>query len=307
MILLHAGYVENQFLVWGETPLEIPGDPTRKKKKSTKNSNRLSPYDAGMASLSEMVSSIDGTLDASQWKGRKIFAWLPTYEDKPAASSPLIDEGPSKKTGMAWRFWQVTALELTLENTVRLLCRCIGKELLSPGILIGSDLAFWAAALRFAGSLVARQQYLPDLIQYRETYCSAWKPVIQSDDRETLSKLARAMPAVCRAYSLDGNQEPSGHPLPLLTGFIEILVDYLARSGGSEKLAPAPEKKSAKTRKTSFDSLHDQWIYALRSRDGILRGEEAELQCFFQQVQEWRRSITLSADQRQLKFPPDDN
>ena len=58
----------------------------------------------------------------------------------------------------------------------------MGKEVLAPGVVIGKDLAFWAAALRFAGSLATRQRFLPGLKEIQGTYCARWEPMFKAQE-----------------------------------------------------------------------------------------------------------------------------
>jgi len=56
-----------------------------------------------------------------------------------------------------------------------LLGACVGKEMLAPGIIIGRDLAFWTIAIRLAGSLVAREGFLPGLQEIQGSYYAHWE------------------------------------------------------------------------------------------------------------------------------------
>jgi SNF2 family DNA or RNA helicase len=49
-----------------------------------------------------------------------------------------------------------------------------------------------------------------------------------------------------------------------------------------------------KTQRQSFDSLHDQWLHALRSVDGRLEGEPEELAKLADQIREWRRPVSVA-------------
>ena len=55
------------------------------------------------------------------------------------------------------------ARPLTPAEAIELLAACAGKQVLKPGVVVSADLAWWAAALRFALALVAREQFLPGL------------------------------------------------------------------------------------------------------------------------------------------------
>jgi hypothetical protein len=47
-------------------------------------------------------------------------------------------------------------------------------------------------------------------------------------------------------------------------------------------------------RRPSFDSAHDAWLFGLRSRDGVIEGDEAELTRLVTQAQDWRRPIAAA-------------
>jgi hypothetical protein len=109
-------------------------------------------------------------------------AWLPSTDDQPLASSPLIADAPSADVSPAIAPWKVTAISLTSAEAVDLLCGCVSREVLGPGIIAGRDLSFWARAMRFAGSLVGRQQFLPDLEPVEDFYRARWRPVFAGAD-----------------------------------------------------------------------------------------------------------------------------
>jgi hypothetical protein len=48
---------------------------------------------------------------------------------------------------------------------------------LAPGV-VGADLAARAAALRLAGALAARQQFMPDNVERAGAHHAAWTPLI---------------------------------------------------------------------------------------------------------------------------------
>ncbi len=166
MIILHAAFLEGEFLLWGETP-EKPATTVVKKPKN-KNHLRASPahpkplrYDAGAEKLSSVLKEIGFDSKVIKKSIRLIVAWLPTVDNQPVPSSPLIGESPESVRTATLVPWKVTGLRLPLEKAVEFLCRSIGKQILGSGIIVGKDLTFWAIALRFAGGLVAKQQFLP--------------------------------------------------------------------------------------------------------------------------------------------------
>ena len=159
------------------------------------------PHDASKEHLSE------GSQEAGLGQLLKGLAsetavtWLPTHQNRPLASSPLISESSASLKPVAISPWQVTTLALSPSAEVELLCACVNQEVLAPGVIIGKDLRFWATALRFAGSLAARQRFLPGLTEIRGTYYARWEPVVSGNDSGVATRLAAIMPQVCRALT----------------------------------------------------------------------------------------------------------
>src|SRR2546427_122866 len=79
-------------------------------------------------------------------------------------------------------------------QSIDLLRACAGRDTLAPGVVVGATLAFWSWALRFAGALVAREQFLPDVRQSHQAWQAHWRPVLAGDDARRHAQLARAMP-----------------------------------------------------------------------------------------------------------------
>src|SRR4030042_37514 len=207
-----------------------------------------------------------------------MLAWLPTGDNRPIASSPMIHEPPNSGLNLILAPWKVTALCLTTEQAVELLCLCNGKKTLAPGVIPGKDLIFWVDAMRFAGVLVARQQFLPGLIRKEDQYLAQWQPLFSGVDRDRLNQLAQVMPAVSRALvylkepqdvSLAG--PPISSSLSILSSFLHQMVDHFVRCSmeASRKVRP-PEFPA------TYDSLHDLWLKGLQSSDRTLEAKAAE-------------------------------
>jgi SNF2 family DNA or RNA helicase len=176
-------------------------------------------------------------------------------------------------------------------EAVNLLCACLGKKVLAPGVIIGDDLAFWAEALRFAGSLVARQQYLPWVDEVEDDFHGVWRPQYLGDDSEGLTRLAQAMPAAARALSgVDAAEPPETPAIELLKAFVGGALDHLVRSSSAYD-GPAPKRLKA----GSFESVHDAWLYALRSSDNRIMGKGPDLAGLAEAVRDWSRPVAVSA------------
>jgi len=222
-------------------------------------------------------------------------AWLPTHKNRPLASSPLISESSASLKSVAISPWQVTTLALPPPAEVDLLCACMNQEVLAPGVIIGKDLRFWATVLRFAGSLAARQRFLPGLTEIRETYYARWEPVVSGNDSGVATRLAAIMPQVCRALTPDAASPPWPPATEVLNYFLGRMVDQLVRLPGPTAMEPAPIRRGRPASKASgFDSLHDQWLHALQAPDGLMAGDPG-LARLHQQIQQWRRPVSVTA------------
>jgi SNF2 family DNA or RNA helicase len=311
MIVLHAGVLEGQFFLWGETPVEQkpPLDKKSRRKDDSGSASSFSkplPYNAGTEKLSAALKEAGLSFKESKKFTETMIAWLPTVDKQPVPSSPLIAETPEGDAKNILAPWIVTALRFSTKQVVEFLCACVGKQTLSPGVIVGKDIAFWTTALHFAGALVAKQEFLPGMTEDNGIYLARWKAVFSGLNAERLSKLGQTMPAVSRALAREEKKSdvplstpPSPSSISVLSGFIDETVDHLVRSSISPVragLKPAPLPDSQRKKKPcAYNSLHDQWLHKLRSPDGAMEGVSAELAQFAAQVEEWQRPISISA------------
>jgi SNF2 family DNA or RNA helicase len=231
----------------------------------------------------------------NQASAETVVVWLPTVGGRPLASSPMIAEPPGPDEHAAVSPWEVTALSLPTERVLELLCYCAGRETLSQGIVIGADLAFCAQVVRFAGSIVARQSFLPGVDLKGASARARWEPVIAGADAQRLKRLSAAMPHACRALTGREGQSPPDTPaVIILSDFINEVVDKLVRSAftpDSRSSVNASRRKQAR----SFESVHDKWLQALRAGEGLMSGDASELARLAEQVRDWQRPVTAQA------------
>jgi SNF2 family DNA or RNA helicase len=313
MIVLHAGILDAQLRFWGEQSGGAEEAGTRSSIHSTNTSQRsrrrskaqtlgLLAFDAGADALSAALAEAGIALQPAKCQMEQVTAWLPTTAGRAVASSSLIADPPPSGIQLQLVPWRVTAVRLTSEQAVALLCACLGKQTLAAGVVVGPDVAFWTTVMRLAGAMVARQQFLPDLVAENGTYRARWKPVFVGRDAETLAGLAKAMPAVARALTTNGESPPQTPPIAALSGFLGETLDYLVRSAGWLNGAAGTDTRPTETHRgrrraaktVAFDSLHDHWLYALRAADGRLAGDPRQWSDFSLQVAEWQRPIVVS-------------
>ena len=243
MIVLHAAFHAGRLWLWGETA-------------------------EGAAKAEETAAAVAGILSAAEF--RPLPLWLPAVKGRPVPSSKLLRDAPAGKPALA-RF-AAPARPLAPAEAIELLAASTGKQVLKPGVLVSSDLAWWAAALRFALALVAREQFLPGLD------CEArpcWKPVLMGADGERFEKLAAAMPGAARAA---GDAQPAVPAKAVLRAFIDGVTDHVVRTASA---APAGRA----------DSVHDRWLAGLVSRD-----EPPALPELAEPMREWQRPVAAAAE-----------
>ena len=294
MIVLHAGESNGGLVLWGEASKD-GGRPTSRRRRRTK-----SPY-ASPHPFAASADELPGALKRlalgpkpSAKRACSVTAWLPTKGNSPVLSSPIIAEPPKSRAKTKLAAWAVPAYRLSAEEAVELLCASMGRRTLAAGMIVGSDLAYWAEALRFAGSMAARQQFLPGLTTGSHVARRAtWEPVFIGTDAERLAELARRMPAAARALTgPDAGASPERPSTEVLRQFVAALTDHLVRTAAYDASPPAPRRRR---NKPSFDSVHDSWLHALRSKDGVVAGDEYDLSQLAAQVRQWRRPIAVSA------------
>lgn len=260
MLILHAGFRAPHLLLWAESSI------------SEGNRGRVHSWDAGALPLAETLAHFEIRISHRDFQATEI--WLPSTNKAPVPSSPLIAEKPdSQSTKIA--SWQVTTAALPPTSATKLLSACTDKEVLQPGTVAGADLAYWAAALRWAVTLLIRQQFLPDLLREDSEFVGRWRAAYTGRDDERRCQLAAAMPSAARALTPDTAADT------LLRAFIDTAIDEQVRRPG-----PMPQLSSS-------GGLHNRWLAGLHSADGKVSGAKAELQALERQLQDWRRPITV--------------
>lgn len=291
MIVLHGAMDETGFVLWGETAGGVGTD------------------------AEELVDSLRRAGVNLKPRARQVkeyMAWLPTLGGRPLFSLGLEfgpgDElpAPPPKAEVTLAPWPVTARLLSPAETVGLLRAARGKRTLVHGVIVGADLAYWSEVLRLAGSLVARQRFLPGLASRNGKWSAVWNPVFIGSDAERLVRLAERMPPCARALTgPPPASPPSAIPVPLLRSFLAMCVDHLVRSAAvGDRLAsadrsvsagrPIPARRPVAARRSDPASVHEAWLYALRSPEATVRGTADELTQLEWRVKEWHGPLALT-------------
>jgi len=258
MLVVHAAMSGEQFLLWGETADGTIADGRR---------------------LLAALEQVPTAFSVKTGRLRELAAWLPTRRGRPVLS--LNAHEPMGRGRVKLAAWPLEACCLAPGEAVEFLCAIGERRAIASGVIVGADLAYWSKALRFAGSLVARQRYLPGLAGGQGTWRAVWCPIVSGLDAAPHERLAALMPPAARALTEPGVPCPPETRSPaVLHRFLSMVVDVLVRSG-----------LPAAGRRTSFDSLHDAWLDALHTPDGNVSGDPGELERLAVQIRQWRRPL----------------
>lgn len=284
MVVLHIGAIEDQLFLWGEFSLNEEEQGTTIAPSSTEKHPDL----PRQASVEELRSALtEAGLSPDVGEAVQLTIWLPSIEGVPVPSSSLIAEIPQKQAKPELVAWRIPAFPLSVEDATVFLGTCMGREMLAPGILPGSDVIYFSKVLRFAGEIVAREQFLPGLEGYDGDFRAQWEPVLLGEDASRSTTLGNAMPHVCRALTRNADAPPSTAPVVVLTRVLGTFVDHLVRTSVVDR----PLRKAR-----TFDSVHDAWFYALCSPDGKMDAPEPDLKELSGAIKNWRRRIAATAE-----------
>ena len=290
MIILHGALVEDALFIWGEEPIEAAA-PARGRRKAPPY-----PYDAGAEAVSRAARELPIGFRPTARRRARATAWLPTRSGHAIPSSALIGEPPAAEGAAAPAPWAVEGIGLDTGEALDLLSAFGQRAHSLHGVIGGRDLRFWLRAVRLAGSMVARQRYLPGAhVNGGGRFDARWAPVWITDDWRYLEELAEAMPASARALVPEGEEAPSEAPLVLLQRFVDRLVDHIVRFHSE----PVDEDGigSATTSLVADDrpdaTVHDRWLAALRSESSSMKARNGEVADLAEQVREWRKPLDV--------------
>ncbi len=275
-------------LLWAEqSPDELRpegnGDPA----------SNVHPYCADPEELVNVLTRAAPGFRADSGEAVSATAWLPSRGGSPLPSSALVADPPRSRARPRLMPWLIPAYRVSPVEAIPILQACKGQGILTNGVGIGVDLAYWSQAVRFGAGLVARQQFLPGTIHDADGARAAWVPLFMGADAERLARLSQRMPASARALSdPDAGQPPDQPAATVLRTFVAAVADNLVRkvTVGSEVTRPKGRPK-----KSAFDSVHDAWLSGLKSIDGAVHGTPEQLGQLRTQVMEWQRPIALVA------------
>lgn len=206
MIILHAGLEDGHLLLWGEGAADEQTPTAPRRRQPNVPRPRSFPFDPGSERLAAAIADALPDTGKPPLGSEQRFLWLPTIKNRPVPSSVLVAETPEPGATAVLAPWSVAILRLSFPQTIALLCACANRETLAPGVVVGATLAYWVWALRFAGVLVAREQFVPDVRQAGHAWQARWRPVLAGRDAQSAprrwSATGRRRPSVSRPSCL---------------------------------------------------------------------------------------------------------
>jgi superfamily II DNA or RNA helicase len=277
MTILHTCWRAARLCAWGE---QEALDASRPSGVSETGAGR-SPFDAGDVKLGAIIKTLLCGDESGQQPMTLLLA-LPTVRTpagaRPLPSHPFLSEEEERAGAAVFlQPWQMTGVELTWKTSFALLGRCQEKRL-GDGIFAGEELIALSELFRYAGALVARGRFLPELRPVSEgAYEAWWCPVFDGADLQRVRSLSARLPPA----ATDGQDR-----LSATHSFLEETVDRLVRFSVVTTLSRAQAEHG------KHYSAHDAWFSALRGEFRSVRWEHpGELASLRQNLLQWRRPV----------------
>lgn len=246
MFILHGTWFSNKDIIpgkfgfWGETTsFQQKGKKAytkyRKDKKCQEHPFQVNTKEV-LSLLQTMTSSFQENeqpeMKTVLFHQRPLNRWrslkMPTLNMIPASSQEFISEDTSLSScEKKLRSWKVCHVELSATDALLWLARFPEKQTSSIlGNTVGEDVRFWSATAKFGLELLARQRFLPSVVDQKNSLHARWIPVFNDPrDAERMTLLATSMPPVCLAEVASQQKTPRD----LITDFLTVALDETIR------------------------------------------------------------------------------
>jgi superfamily II DNA or RNA helicase len=282
MIILHTCWHGCGLCAWGEADSVGEAVPLAR----ATETNDVSPFDPGGEALCETLARVMRGVEAPPAEAFALRLDFPTrltaQGPLPLPSQPFLCSEEmlaraSDATRVERRAWRVSALRLPWRAAFTLLGLCKDRRL-GPEVFAGEDLLGYAELFHYAGAMVARGRFLPDLRRSADDrYEARWRPCVDREEAGRVSRLTARLPG-CAA---------SGQAIAAAAeDFLDETVDRLVRVSVMTTLSRAQAERG------KHYSAHDAWFSALRGDERGVRWDAAdELGALADQLEGWRRPV----------------
>ena len=273
-MILHLQWRGGSLYAWGEQVAE------------KRRGASCSPFDPGekklRAALTQLMCGVDVPSTGAVLLTMQVPTVLRGRKKYPLPSQDFLLGALAGADGMgsaplALHPWAVTAIEVPWHSVFTLLCLINGHQL-PEGVFAAEDAVTLAELFRYAGALVARGRYLPDIRKTGEgVYEAIWSPCIDGEEDGRIRQFEERLPWV----AVDGQPTAAG-----VEAILTEWLDRLVRVSVTTTLS-----RSYAMKKVSY-SAHDAWFTALRGESRVIRWSQAdELDALIGQVSAWRHPV----------------
>ncbi len=234
--------------------------------------------------LRQASKSIGLGLEVKKNSTSQCTAWLPSCAGIPLPSSSLMGIMP-KENDIRLSPFTVTAKPLDIEQALELAAIAKNGNIPATGVIFGSSVFWVSHILNTALKLVAEEKFLPAILDHSSCFEARWMPVTGIFQEQELKKLSDIMPPVCRC--IHHKENPPDMPRHIvINSLLSKAVDTLIRGS----ICPVDKKSSP-------ESLHDAWVFALASKEAIVYWDNRqELLDFSRQLKDWARPVDVLND-----------
>ena len=212
MIVLHGSWLDDQWFLWGE---DVSGKP-----EAAVFDNEPPLWGCSREALTASASATTAAALAPA-DARLLTAWLPAAKARPLSSQPWQRRAtPTAATLQPFGVW---ALPLPSAALFELLAAAANDRRLARGVMAGHTVTAWADLQRYAGAIIARHQFLPEIHRAAEqtsaeptpapasevlkvadtSYEARWSSALDKLEQRRFNALAASLPpaAVCLTAS----------------------------------------------------------------------------------------------------------
>ena len=178
---------------------------------------------------------------------------------------------------------------MSLEEFLELTALAESDDLTGSGVILGSSFQWSNLLLKTILKVGLKETFLPGLVDRGGIWEGRFLPALDEADEKGQQTLAETMPGVCRCMGDSFDNPPDTPPDIVVNQALAFGLDSLVRQAN----------RTVKTRSKAgnkYSSLHDAWLAALVSADGVVHwSKESELREFAAQLDQWRRPVDLAA------------
>ncbi len=258
------------------------------------------PFGCSSKTLRTSLMSTVPFLQIAKSQNAQLIVRVPAVNGRPFPSSRMITDCPLVQEGeqINSSTWLVSAVRLSWQQAIDLLCYCANKSLLAEGIRVGFDLENWCHTLRFTYSLVSREQFLPGLEENPgHVPRSTWQPIVAGDDAQRFMQITSNLPRSCFSLSI-GTELPNISGTELVATFVRCVLNHLLRNSNvSENLSGIHhDVNGGISTDSSSLTIHSRWLESLLSKDETFAASEAELRDLKHSLDSWKRPLSCLTD-----------